>query len=849
MNKVLDWFQRENRTTFRFQREAWNAYLAGSNGLIHASTGSGKTLAAFLGPVIEALSEQFSASLDSLAFETNKLSPKAQSTATTSLGKRKRRSTKSELVVLWVTPLRALAADTEASLKDACSALGLNWGVERRTSDTSSSLKSKQLTALPEVLITTPESLSLLLSRPDFYDKCSKLRSIIVDEWHELMGTKRGVQTELALARLRRLQPMARTWGLSATLGNTHEALQTLVGVGADQTSTIIQGKASRRISIDTLIPNVLERFPWAGHLGSQMTAQAADAVRQSKSCLVFTNTRSQCEYWYRALLAAMPELAGQMAIHHGSIDQKLRSWIEEKLKQGTLRCVVCTSSLELGVDFPVVDRVIQVGSPKGCARLVQRAGRSNHRPGESSSITFVPTNSWELVEIAALRNALDAGHIESRVPIREPLDVLAQHVVTVALGGGFDSEELYREVRTTNAYSELSQETWQWVMDFAERGGSTLNAYPDFKKIKSVEGRFVVEDRKIASLHRMSIGTIVSDSAMEVRYLKGKALGTVEETFISRLKPGDIFTLAGKTLRLVNIQDNTAWVKRASGPVTSVPRWMGGRMPLSSELSNALREQLEQGLGGVYEGRVMRAVRPLVQLQLAWSTLPAEDELLIEQWQNKDGHYLFVYPFEGRLVHEGLAALWALRMSRIRPISFELAMNDYGFLLVSPTLPPLSEAVMSGLLSPENVNADLLSTLNASEMTKRQFREVARIAGLVSQGMPGQRKRARHIQASSNLFYEVFQEYDPDNLLLRQSKKEVLDRQLEASRLTAALQRLSECRLLTMTLERPSPLAFPLIVDRLRDRVSSESFGDRVKRLQMALEKNASDSSQVQSS
>ncbi len=861
MQHVQAWFASLDRRPFRFQRDTWNHYLAGKSGLVHAHTGTGKTLAAFLGPIIEHLAVAEDSPAKSISSKSlGKRSQEAGDDSEKSIdqegsnadqraiasesGKdmrmRRKKRKLSQLRILWLTPLRALASDTETNLIAALAGLRIGWHVEKRTSDTKASVRAKQLEALPEVLITTPESLSLMLTRSDCRERFSELTTIVVDEWHELLGSKRGTQTELALARVRNMQPRVRVWGLSATIGNMPIALRTLVGPANVDRAVLVKGNVDKTIKIEPLIPDEIERFPWAGHLGGRLVPQVAEIIRQATSSLVFTNTRSQSEMWYRALLAQMPDLAGQMAVHHGSLDQKLRWWIEDRLRDGKLRCVVCTSSLELGVDFPIVDRVIQIGSPKGNARLIQRAGRSGHRPGQASRITFVPTHALELVEIAALKKAVADNRIESRTPLVKPLDVLAQHVVTVALGGGFVASELLAEVRSTAAYEQLSDHEWQWVVDFAERGGSSLTAYPDYHRIQKVDGRYEMSNRRLAALHRMSIGTIVSDAAMQVKMQSGRGIGTVEESFISRMEPGDRFMLAGKLLELVRVHDNTAWVKRGKGPVNAIPRWMGGRMPLSTELSQAVRDELEASVAGIYDSPSMKAVKPLLQLQMEWSTLPCGDELLIERWNNRDGHHLFVYPFEGRLVHEGLAALWALRLSRLEPISFSMAMNDYGFMLVSPTAAPLDKALASGLLSEENVTEDILSSLNASEMCKRQFREVARVAGLLHQGYPGQRKTNRHLQASSNLFYDVFWQYDRENLLLKQARREVLEKQLEEERMREALARIARSRLLVMNLPRPTPLAFPLIADRLHDRLSSETFAQRIQRMQQQLEKSA---------
>ncbi|HSF40206.1 MAG TPA: DEAD/DEAH box helicase, partial [Thermoanaerobaculia bacterium] len=375
LSRLGRWFAGKGWAPFAFQREVWDAYRAGESGLIHAATGTGKTYAVWLAPLLEWM--------ESHPEET---------------ARPRRRAASPPLRVLWITPLRALAADTEASLRAPLVDLGLPWSLERRTGDTSASVRDRQRSRLPTALVTTPESVSLLLSRPDAKDLFSDLRLVVVDEWHELLGGKRGAQTELALARLRRFRPELRVWGLSATLGNPDVALAALLGPG--QSGRLVRGEAPKEIRIDSLLPGTIERFPWAGHLGLKLLPQAVAAIEEGKTALVFTNTRSQTEIWYQELLEARPDWAGEIALHHGSLDRKVRDWVEDGLREGRLRCVVCTSSLDLGVDFAPVDRVLQVGSPKGIARLVQRAGRSGHRPGLPSRVTCVPTNAFELVEV-----------------------------------------------------------------------------------------------------------------------------------------------------------------------------------------------------------------------------------------------------------------------------------------------------------------------------------------------------------------------------------------------------------------------------------------------------------------
>jgi ATP-dependent Lhr-like helicase len=810
-------FAARNWQPFPFQREAWQAYLDGASGLIHAPTGVGKTYAAWGGPLLEWL-------------QSGERTPPA--------GCR----------VLWITPLRALAADTAQSLQAPLDALGIPWTLETRTGDTSSSVRARQRQRLPTALVTTPESLSLLLSREDAADLFAGLRLVVVDEWHELLASKRGVQVELALARLRRFSPHLRTWGLSATLGNLEVALAALVGTSpqpsapSPDTPRIIQGVIPKTITIDALIPPQIERFPWAGHLGLSLLPQVVEAIDAVQSCLVFTNTRAQTEIWYQALLDARPDWAGLIALHHGSLSRDVRDWVEAGLREGRLRCVVCTSSLDLGVDFSPVERVIQIGSPKGVARLIQRAGRSGHQPGAPSRVTVAPTNALELIEVAAARAAAERGAIETRAPIEGALDVLTQHLVTVALGGGFRPAELLAEVRSTYAYRNLSDLEWQWCLNFVTDGGP-LSAYPEYQRlVADAAGVYRVASKQVAARHRQAIGTITADAAMTVQYLKGEKLGTVEESFIARLKPGDRFTFAGRVLEFVRVKELTAWVRKARSAAGAVPRWTGGRLPLSSELSAALRERLAAASQGELDGPELRAVAPILRLQARWSRLPAADELLLERTTTREGHHLFVYPLEGRLVHEGLAALLAYRLSRLQPITFTLASNDYGFELLSaePISLAADDASLRALFAPANLAADILAALNAAELARRQFREIARVAGLVVVGAPHERRSTRQLQASSNLFYDVFAQYDPQNLLLEQARREVLERQFEEARLAATLRRIAAGTLCVVTTPRPTPLAFPLLVDRLRERVSSESLADRVRKMQLQLERAA---------
>ncbi|MCC7054817.1 MAG: ligase-associated DNA damage response DEXH box helicase [Gemmatimonadaceae bacterium] len=809
---IDSWFAANGWSPFAFQREVWQAYAAGASGLIHAATGTGKTYAAWLGPVQEWMSRNAVAATP------------------------RRRSTNAPLQVLWITPLRALAADTEAALRAPIEALQLPWTIESRTGDTAGKVRRAQRDRLPTALVTTPESLELLLCRDDQEGLFETLQCVIVDEWHELMATKRGVQVELALARLRALCPTLRTWGLSATLGNLGVACETLLGrhgsTGVPNPGVLVRGIVPKEIAIESLLPETMDRFPWAGHLNTKLLPQVIARIEAAQSAIIFTNTRSQCEIWYQSIVAERPEWLETVAIHHGSLDKGQRQVVEDGLKSGRFRAVVATSSLDLGVDFAPVDVVMQVGSPKGVARLLQRAGRSGHAPGRVSTVVCVPTHAFELVEVAAARDAIRDGKIESRDPVDRPLDLLAQHLVTRAIGGGFTRPEIMAELRTSRAYAPLTDAELDWVLDFITHGGAALRAYPEYARVVNEYGHYFVTDRKVIQRHRMGIGTIVSDTALSVRFLTGGRLGTIEESFIARLKPKDRFIFAGRALEFVRVKDLTAWVRKARSPTGAVPSWQGSRMPLSTELSIAVRQTLEEARQGVFTSREMEAVRGIMEVQAARSIIPAPDELLIERVDTREGHHLFVYPFEGRLVHEGLAALCAYRIAQLAPITFSFACNDYGFELLAPEPIPIAEALESGLFGSAHLLHDITQSLNAAELARRQFREIARVAGLVFQGFPGQSKSMKQVQASSGLLYDVFAKYDPDNLLLLQAQREVLERQLEASRIGATLRRLEASTVRLVDVDRPTPLAFPLLVDRSRARLSTEKLSDRVKRM-----------------
>lgn len=817
------WFAAQGWRPFAFQREVWAAMAAGRSGLLHANTGSGKTYAVWMGAL-------------------RRLRPPAG------------------LQVLWITPMRALANDTTRALQRPLPALAPDAAVGQRTGDTSSAERARQDRRMPTALVTTPESLSLMLTRERAAAELAGVHTVIVDEWHELIGNKRGVQVQLALARLRRLDPGLVVWGLSATLGNLDESMATLCGPGA----TLVRGRSDKTIVIDTLLPADPGRFSWGGHLGAQMQQPVVDEIERTiagtgGTTLVFTNVRSQAEIWYQLLLAARPDWAGRIALHHGSLDREVREWVEAGLKDGSLKAVVATSSLDLGVDFLPVERVLQIGSPKGVARLLQRAGRSGHAPGRVSRVTLVPTNTLELVEAAAARRAAVAGRVESRQSPDKPLDVLVQHLVTIALGGGFDADALCDEVRTAHAYRTLTREEFDWALAFVERGGASLGAYPQYHRVvRGDDGRYRVTDRGIAQRHRLQVGTIVSDAAMQVAWLSGGKIGSIEEGFIARLSPGDCFVFAGRVLEFVRTQDMTAYVRKATKARGIVPAWSGTKMALSEAMTDMVQALLfeatsagpPQGRGApprgaraagelgapMFQGDFlepeMQAAQPMLTTQARLSRLPRPGTLLVERFASREGHHLFLYPFGGRNVHIGLAQLLAWRLSRAQPNTFSLSINDFGLelLAVQPVDPaPLLDG---RAFATRELMSDVLASLNSGELAQRRFREIARVAGLVFGGYPGAPKSLKQLQASSSLFWEVFRKYDAGNRLLTQAEREVLAQELELERLRATLARMAAQRVELVDLPVPSPFALPLMVERFREELSTEKLADRLQRI-----------------
>ena len=804
MNSVEQWFKSQNWEVQAFQKQCWKAYSQGKSGMLHAPTGSGKTFALW-GGIVEEMSR-------------SKILPKG-------------------LHALWITPLRALGVEIQNATQKMISDINPELQVGLRTADTPQSQRTKLLKTPPFGLVTTPESVHVLLGNKEHQKYFKQLRVVVVDEWHELLGSKRGVQVELALVYLRSIIPNLRVWGISATLGNKELAREILLG--PTDNFTVVEAKIQKKIRVHSLLPKTMERFPWRGHLGTQLLPQVLKIIEKNKSTLIFTNTRAQCEIWFHRLLDEAPNLAGSIAMHHGSIDKKIRLWVEESLRNEALKVVVCTSSLDLGVDFSPVENCIQIGSPKGIGRFIQRAGRSGHQPKAESSIYFLPTHAMELIESVALQNGIKTQQIEDRIPYLNCYDVLIQFLMTLAVGAGFEPKKIYAAVTSSFCFQALDQERWQWILNFLIRGSQSLQQYDEYKKlIPDENGLLKAANKNITLRHRLSMGTIVSGNDLKIRYRKGGYLGSIEEWFISKLKPGDTFAFSGKILELIRIHKMEVIVKKSKIKQAKIPAWMGGRMSFSAHLSDLLKKALFEDQNKTT--REFQSLVPVFEQQKKESIVPKPDELLIERFETKEGVHTLFYPFEGYAIHEAMANLMAYRISLISPISFSMSFNDYGFELLSDQAFSPEAFLDNDLFTPEYLFDDLAKSINISEMARRRFRDIALISGLVFQGYPNKPVKSKHLQSGSQLFFEVFKDYEPDNLLYQQAIEETFDHGMERGRMQLVFEELEQKTIVWKNCSQPTPFSFPLITDRIRSKLSTETVEDRIKKMYLKLEKAA---------
>lgn len=810
-----NWFQEQDWKPFKFQKDTWKAFLQGKNGLLNAPTGSGKTYALWF-PIV-------------LNYIKNNPDYKTKH--------------KKGLKAIWITPLRALSQEIKQSAERITLDLGTQMTVGIKSGDTTTKERAKQKKQMPDLLITTPESLQLLLASKGYEKIFKDCSAIVVDEWHEILGTKRGVQMELALSRLKNVSPQLRIWGISATIGNLEQARDVLLGIESKtlENSVLIKAKINKKITVKSIIPKKMETFPWRGHLGLHLLEDVIPIINNSKTTLLFTNTRSQCEIWFQKILEKHPEYAGEMAMHHGSINKETRVWVENAIRNEQLKAVVCTSSLDLGVDFAPVETVIQIGGPKGVARFLQRAGRSGHRPGKESVIYFLPTHAIELIEASALQKAVKQNTVEDRMPYLNSYDVLLQYLTTLAISDGFYPKETYQEIKQTFCYQALTEEKWQWLLNFLVMGSQSLQSYDEYKKVEIEEdGKFKVNNKGVAMRHRFQIGTIVGDVNLSVKYQKGGYIGSIEEFFISKLNRGDVFTFAGRNLEFIRIKEMTVQVKNSNKKTNKISSWMGSRLTLSAQMSDLLRNELySSGEPVKNQSAEIRALKPLFDRQRRDSIVPKPSEFLIETFKTRDGYHHLFYPFEGRFVHEAMGSLLGYRISLLSPITFSLAFNDYGFELLSDQPIDIQQVLDNDLFTTDYMLDDLQKSLNATEMARRRFRDVAIISGMVFTGYPKKGIKMKHLQSSSQLLFDVFRDYEPDNLLFQQAFTETFEHQLEEGRLRLSLERIATQEIVWKACDQPTPFSFPLITERVgREKLSSEKLADRIKKMAALLMK-----------
>ncbi len=806
------YFENQGWTAFPFQKQTWEAFLSGKNGLLNAPTGSGKTYALWVAVVLNYI----------------KSNPNYKT------------KNKKGLKAIWITPLRSLSQEIAQTSQKFVDGIGLPFTVGIRSGDTTTKERAAQKKSMPDLLITTPESLHLLLATKDHHKIFKDCNAIIIDEWHELLGTKRGVQMELGLSRLAGINKNLRIWGISATIGNLEQARQVLLGVESARfrESVLIKANLKKDIEVRSIIPASMDKFPWRGHLGLHLLEDVVNIINSSKSTLIFTNTRAQCELWFQAIMQQHPEFAGEVAMHHGSINRETRIWVENAIRNESLKACVCTSSLDLGVDFAPVETIIQVGGPKGVARFLQRAGRSGHRPGETSVIYFLPTHALELIEASALQKAVKTQAVEDRLPYLLCYDVLIQYLCTLAISGGFYPQEIFPEVKATFCYQELTFEEFQWCLNFIVYGSSSLGSYDEYKKVSIDEdGRYFIDDRGIAMRHRLQMGTIVTGTDITVKYVTGGYIGSIEEYFISQLSRGDVFVFAGRTLEFVRLKGMVAQVRNSKRKKGKVVNWMGSRMPLTSQLGELLREEMQNFQSSKKRSPEAKALKDIITRQQRESIVPQNHEFLIETFKTREGYHSVFYPFEGRLVHMAMAGLIAYRISLLQPISFSLAYNDYGFEILSDQEFDMQNVLDNNLITSDMILEDLEASVNATELAKRKFRDIAVIAGLVFTGYPNKAIKVKHLQSSSQLLFEVFRDNEPDNLLFRQAYTETYEQEIEEYRLREAFERIEKQTIVWKACEKPTPFSFPIITDRLREKLSSEKLADRIKRMQLKWE------------
>ncbi len=783
----------------------------GESVLLVAPTGGGKTLAGFLPSLIELASV-----------------PK--------------RARAQRLHTLYISPLKALAVDVARNLEIPVSEMELPVRIETRTGDTSPSKRLRQRHAPPDILLTTPEQLSLLLSSPFAPRMFAGLRAVVLDELHALANSKRGDLLALGLSRLQALAPGHRRIGLSATVADPAHLQRYLVPQPQEGEAMARLVKAIGGATPEIAISASQEYVPWAGHLARHAMGDVMNAIRASKTALVFVNTRSQAERTFQELWRINEDRLA-IALHHGSLAPEQRRKVEAAMARGALRAVVCTSTLDLGIDWGAVDRVICLGAPKGAARLVQRIGRANHRLDEPSRALLVPANRFEVLECEAARDAVLAGELDGDEPKRGGLDVLAQHVLCVACAAPFDADALFAEIRSAAPYRHLAREDFDRVVDFVATGGYALRRYDRYARLrKTPEGLWRIAHPRVAQQYRLNAGVIIEDPMLDVRLQAkgrpvgagGRVLGRMEEYFLEGLSPGDTFVFSGEVLRFEGIREDAAYVTRTHDPEAQIPSYQGGKFPLSTFLARRVREMLADPAQWAI---LPDPVGEWLRVQKYVSLVPKPDQLLVETFPRGSKEYLVCYPFEGRLAHQTLGMLLTRRLERLRLRPLGFVANEYALAIWG--LRDMGAADMDRLFDEDMLGDDLEAWLAESALYKRTFRNCAIIAGLIERRHLSGEKTGRQVTFSSDLIYDVLREHEPDHILLRATYEDAATGLLDIGRLTGMLKRIKG-RIVVKRLERVSPLAVPALLEISKEMVAGEARDDLLRENEDALVREA---------
>ncbi|WP_395670381.1 ligase-associated DNA damage response DEXH box helicase [Phenylobacterium sp.] len=779
------WFAERGWSARAHQLAMVERARAGRDALLIAPTGGGKTLAGFLPSLIE-------------------------------LSERPPSNTAPGLHTLYISPLKALAVDVERNLNAPIMEMALPVTAESRTGDTGVSRRQRQRLKPPDILLTTPEQLALLCAWEGARAYFESLSCVVLDEIHTLHASKRGDLLALDLARLQQLAPNMRRVGLSATVDDPEIIKRWMGGGGGPASIDLVRGPGGAEPIVEVLLSE--GRVPWAGHTAQHAMAEVYEVIKRSKTALVFVNTRFQAEFAFQELWR-LNEDALPIALHHGSLAAEQRRRVEAAMARGELRAVVCTSTLDLGIDWGDVDLVIQLASPKGASRMVQRIGRANHRLDEPSRAIFVPANRFEMLECQAAREAIAENRLDGDPPRIGALDVLAQHVMGCACSEPFDIVQLYDEVRTAGPYRDLPWEDFEQVVDFVSTGGYALKTYDRFRRIvKGPDGLWRVRNLQTAQRHRLNVGAIISPATLSVRLAGrggrgGRKIGEVEEGMLEMLEPGETFVFAGQTWRLVEVTNLDVLVAPANDRDPKMPSWGGSKFALSTYLAKRVRELMYDQA----HWRVLPAdVREWLEAQRDRSIIPEADEMLLETFPRGKRHFMVCYPFDGRLAHTTLAMLLTRRLERAGAAPLGFVCNDYALAIWA--LKPLDDLDFDELFSEDMLGDDLEAWLNESFMMKRAFKGCAIIAGLIERRFPGEQKTGRQITFSTDLIYDVLRRHQPDHLLLRCAREDAATGLIDVARLGQMLARIRG-GIRHAAIARLSPFSVPILLEIGKER------------------------------